>query len=134
MNAKRNPWLVLGLDYGADVSQAAPAMARRLHAIRAETDPSYDRKDLVWALNMIERIRAGTESDLEYLRLPSPEWPPNLPDGATGLFRPPPAALPRSTPPVTAQAAAELDHLARAFLRSVAEQLSQHLSDDEERT
>jgi len=43
---RRNPWLILGVDYGCTSAEASTAFALKAKALRRIPDPPWDRFDL----------------------------------------------------------------------------------------
>lgn len=101
MSDRRNPYLILGIDYGSDAAHASAAFARATRRLRTQDDPPYTIEDLTWALHRIEQATANPESSLEALRVPAnpqvyldgqlddllPDSPPLPPSSAPGQGR-----------------------------------------------
>jgi hypothetical protein len=98
---RRNPYLILGIDHGADATQASAAFARATRRLRNHPGPPYTIEDLTWALHRIEQraqIRRATRR-----RIP-PAHAPSVPGRQTVRMtraRPPmPWTAPTATEPV----------------------------------
>lgn len=117
MTDRRNPWLILGMDYAGPAEEVVTHMAAKLRALRLLADPPFDRDDIVWASN-----KAKENGRDHFWRVPATSWPPDPPPDDAGLFRPPPAALKRSSVPVTAEDVTEAaTAVIRSFLQQVAD-------------
>ena len=94
---RRNPSLVLGLDFGASREEARRAFARRIRAVRRDGG-RYTTEDLTWALHTVEHATDDAHSSVEWYRVPANRTllaaPP---DGL--LFNPPAPVLARRTAP-----------------------------------
>ncbi len=96
----RNPYLILGLDYGATADEARTAFARCVRRIRSMADPPFDREDLAWALHELEHPEQDPARSVRYYRVPANRA--HLPSPRPGdLFFPGPVRLPRRTQPAT---------------------------------
>ena len=98
MSEKRNPYVVLGVDYGASSAAATRAFARKSRAVRADEASVYSMDDLTWALHQIEQVNTVPESALGVYRIPShPDgFAPPPGQGLLSVHSPP---LNRRTPP-----------------------------------
>ena len=106
-DGRRNPYLILGVPFGADPERARAAFARRVREVKAgERGSSVE--DLTWALHEVEVAARDPMQSLDHYRIPAdPEV--LRADDCTGLFRPPPQPLARTSPPPSG---AELEQLA----------------------
>lgn len=112
----RNPYLILGVDFGASGDQARRAFAHAARRIR-RSGGAWGVEDLNWALHEIEALESNPADMVSLYRVPA-DGRVFEPAGA-GLFRPVPVALGRRTtendPEVAAAtragAAQELDEL-----------------------
>lgn len=103
----RNPYLILGLDYGAAADEARAAFARCVRRIRNMSDPPFAREDLAWALHEIEHPEVEPTRSVRYYRVPANRA--HLPSPQPGdLFLPRPILMPRRTQPATEEAIAGL--------------------------
>ena len=105
-HARRNPYLVLGVDYAAPHEEVTAAYARRSRVARADSGYPYSIDDLVWALDEIERLNAttqvagaaGIQGTAVTFRVPADPTAYEPPPGP-GLLRPDPVPLRRRTRP-----------------------------------
>ncbi len=100
---RRNPYLVLGLAYGASVQEVRRAFARRSKEVSRGTFTAYTMEDLNWALYQLEQSQQDPDIDVTLYRVPAN---PSLfdspsPDGNDhGFFNPAPVPIKRTTDPV----------------------------------
>lgn len=94
----RNPYLILGLDYGASLREARRAMARLTKRLKSADDSPYSSEDLTWALHQIEQVNKDPEAGVDIFRVPANRSVFQLKEGE-GLFSPPARPLPRRTSP-----------------------------------
>ena len=91
---RRNPYVLLGLPYGASLAEATRAFERRARTARWGDRGGPDLGDLEWALQRIEFEQ--TEPAAEYGTYRVPADPSVLrPPAGFGLLAPPPRATPR---------------------------------------
>ncbi|WP_373070823.1 hypothetical protein [Gemmatimonas sp.] len=100
MSDRRNPYLILGLPYGAGRAEATKALAKRSRQARRDGAFPYELEDLTWALNQVEMQIEDPVSGLDTFRVPADHEVFDLPPGP-GLLRPAPQALPRRSPAST---------------------------------
>lgn len=93
--AERNPYLILGVDFGASGDDARHAFARAARRIRRSGGGAWDVEDLNWALHEVEALETHPSDDVSLYRVPAD--PDVFEPGGEGLFRPPPARLARRT-------------------------------------
>jgi uncharacterized RDD family membrane protein YckC len=67
----RNPYLVLGIPYGADRSTAARAYTRTLRRVRSDDSSPVTLEELSWALHEIEQAIPDPDLHGGYLRVPA---------------------------------------------------------------
>ncbi|MGW3283132.1 hypothetical protein ACWDR3_00640 [Streptomyces sp. NPDC001002] len=87
---KRNPYLVLGVFYGAGRDEANIAFVRRTRALRrglTQGDPT----DLTWALNQIDEAKSDPASRMDVFRVPA--FPEAFEGSGPGVFEPGPEQL-----------------------------------------
>jgi hypothetical protein len=84
---RRNPYLVLGIMFGATPDEAREALARRLKAVRADDDSAARQDGLRAALRQIESGPQPAASGLTPYRVPAD--PDALAVTGSGLFAPP---------------------------------------------
>jgi hypothetical protein len=105
---ERNPYLILGVDYGA-----SPADARRHFAMAARRarrgGGRWAKEDLTWALHEVESAEGDPADSVSTFRVPADATA--FDPSGEGLFRPPPVPLARRSAPSTAD---ERDALAVA--------------------
>lgn len=91
----RNPYLLLGIDYGTPPDLARRHFARAARRVRRAAGGPVGIEDLNWALHEVQ-TRAGTaENDVSVYRVPAD--PAVFNPDARGLFALPPVPLPRRT-------------------------------------
>lgn len=102
MDDRRNPFLVLGLPYGADRESALAAFAARSKRARREPGFPYSVDDLTWALNQLEGEVVNPATELDVFRIPAN--PSTLtPPGGPGVLRLRPEPIERRTAPATTE-------------------------------
>ena len=112
----RNPYLILGVDFGASGDDARRAFAHAARRIRRKGGV-WDVEDLNWALHEIEALEANPADIVELYRVPAD--PKVFEPAGDGLFRPLPVPLerrtqendPEATAAVRRAAGQELDEL-----------------------
>jgi hypothetical protein len=88
---ERNPYLILGIPFGASREEANIAFARRSRALRRAGGRGGEAMtDLTWALNQIDEAVADPGAALGLYRIPAD---PAVFDGGTGVLAPPPEHL-----------------------------------------
>lgn len=116
MSADRNPYVLLGIPFGATREQANMAFARQARPLRRLGAEGRDRMtDLTWALNQIDEALQDPGTALWIYRIPHD--PALLAPSGPGEFAPPPGPLPRRTGDSTAALAALQRGAAREHLR-----------------
>ena len=99
MTDRRNPYVVLGLDFGADASAARSGFAKARRRLQSEDEPRYSMEDLTWALHQVEQIIEDPQLALGVFRVPAD---PSIGTQAHGgVFSPTPEQPIRTTPPTT---------------------------------
>jgi len=94
---RRNPYLILGVDYGVDKKSASRSFARASRRIKRSTDTPYTVEDLTWALSEIEGFDGNPQDVVSLFRVPAD--PGIFTPAAVGLLNPPPVPLARRTAP-----------------------------------
>lgn len=95
MMGKRNPYLILGLDFGADASKAASAFARTARRLKRTPEGSaFTLEDATWALHQIEQSESDHADDVAIYRVPAD---PSV--FASDFDDPTPAPVARTTDP-----------------------------------
>jgi hypothetical protein len=97
MTDRRNPYLVLGIDHGADAAEAAAAFARATRRVRNDPDAPYAIEDITWALHNIEQAETDPEKSLDTFRVPAD--PSVYLDARLNELLPPPTPLNRTSDP-----------------------------------
>lgn len=100
MDDRRNPYLILGVPYGASRGEARRAAARRTRELRQREDAAYSTEDITWALHQVEQVIDDPDSAVEVFRVPAAPGILDAPSGQ-GLFHPPAVALPRRSGPLS---------------------------------
>lgn len=124
MSDRRNPYLILGVDYGCSPEVAAQAFARTTRRLRRDPDAPYTVEDATWALHQIEQAVQDPAAAITAYRVPAdPTVFEPIESGLAGAARTQP--LGRTTPPseeaVDALRAAALLPLLREELLALAE-------------
>ncbi len=91
----RNPYVVLGIPFGASRDVATVAFAKRAKALRRAPDGAERLTDLTWALNQIDEVIRDPSLALHVYRVPA-DHSALEPDGE-GVLAPPPELLGRRT-------------------------------------
>lgn len=94
---RRNPYVLLGLPYGASVTEARRAFARRSRDARWGDRTTTDVSDLEWALAQIELLQHDPAAMFGVYRVPADPAVLRAPAGF-GLLAPAPRAAPRRSP------------------------------------
>src|SRR4051812_48270775 len=92
---RRNPYLIIGVDFATGKSEARREFARKAKQRRRDANPVYSVEDLTWALSEIEDAIERPDETVEIFRVPA-DRDVFRPQSA-GLLNPPPAVLPRRT-------------------------------------
>jgi len=83
---RRNPYVILGVPYGASRDEATKAFARRGKSLRRQGERGRELlTDLSWALSEIENGPPDRAADATVYRLPAEPEPREA-----GVFAPPP--------------------------------------------
>ena len=111
----RNPYLLLGVDYGAPADEARRRFARAARRVRrAAADPTTAGgttvEDLNWALHEIQNQAGDPFDSVAVFRVPAD--PDVFTPRGEGMFAPPPVPLPRRTSTTAADIDAVLGGLA----------------------
>lgn len=93
--AERNPYLILGVDYGAPGDLARRRFAAAARRIRRATDSTVTVEDLNWALHEVESNKLDPFDAVDIYRVPAD--PAVFEYDGAGLFRPVPVLLERRT-------------------------------------
>jgi hypothetical protein len=115
-----NPYVALGLPFGATPDEAQVAFARRARGLRRAPGGVDALQQLTRALNEVETIERDPQRALQLYRVPAN--PAALTPSGLGALRPPPEPMPRiSGPSGTARAALELEAVREAAAAVAAE-------------
>src|SRR5205085_8067286 len=90
----RNPYLILGVDFGASGDDARHAFAHAARRIRRQGG-AWDVEDLNWALHEIEALESNPADMVSLYRVPADKRV--FEPAGEGLFRPSPVPLERRT-------------------------------------
>lgn len=121
---ERNPYLILGVDFGSSGDEARHAFAHAARRIRRQGG-AWGVEDLNWALHEIEALEFNPADTVSLYRVPADKRV--FEPAGEGLFRPPPVALGRRTEEDDPEAAAairtaaarELDELLLASIAAL---------------
>jgi hypothetical protein len=91
----RNPYLLLGVDYGCPPDQARRSFARAARRIRRAGSSAVTIEDLNWALHEIQNQKDDPFESVSMFRVPAN--PDVFVPVGEGLFAPPAVPLPRDT-------------------------------------
>jgi len=92
---ERNPYLILGVDFGTSGDDARHAFAHAARRIRRSSGGAWDVEDLNWALHEVEALATHPADGVSLYRVPADAGV--FDPGGEGLFRPAPARLARRT-------------------------------------
>lgn len=104
---RRNPYLILGVDYGAPNSTANKAFARASRRLRGASDGQFNVEDLTWALQQVEHVNTDPHGSVDYFRVPADPTAYEV-TPTQGLMLMPVVPLPRRTGPVSETELSEL--------------------------
>ncbi len=96
---RRNPYVILGIPFGADEAEARTGFARASRRLRREEDVRYAMEDLTWALHQIEQIIKAPAKAFNVYRIPAD--PEATAINRPGVFDPPPEPIRRDSNPAT---------------------------------
>jgi len=81
----RNPYVILGIPFGASKDDASAAFARKARGLRRANDPGGRLPDLTWALNQVQEVVKDPRIALDIYRVPAdPEAFRTVGPGALG--------------------------------------------------
>ncbi len=96
---RRNPYVILGIPFGAAEAEARTGFAKASRRLRADADARYSMEDLTWALHQVEQIIEESTKAFSVYRVPAD------PNATTverpGVFNPQPEQIPRTTAQAT---------------------------------
>lgn len=121
---RRNPYVILGVEFGATAEDARAGFARAKRRLRQDPDAPFTSEDLTWALLQVEQLIADPDLAVDVYRVPAD---PNAIGGeSVGLFNPAPHPLLRRTEPSDEEwEAIRREALAAVFLRLAGPALSE---------
>jgi hypothetical protein len=93
--AQRNPYLVLGVDYGSSPDVARQKFALAARRLRSSPNALFTVEDLTWALHELEQIGDTAPDKVDYFRVPAN--PDVYTKRGEGVFLPSAIALERRT-------------------------------------
>jgi hypothetical protein len=106
----RNPYLLLGVDYGCPPDQARRSFARAARRIRRAGTSGITIEDLNWALHEIQNSSEDPFESVSMFRVPAN--PDVFVPAGEGLFAPPAVPLARATTTSPADVDVVVDGLA----------------------
>jgi hypothetical protein len=116
---RRNPYVILGVPFGASGEEARAGFARISRRLRQDDESPYSKEDLTWALHQVEQIITNPALAVEVYRIPAS--PSALTTSDVGVFSPAPHRLPRRTAPSSEEWEAVMrDAISRALRRELA--------------
>lgn len=128
MDERRNPYVILGVPYGATRGEARRAAARRSRELRQRRDTPYSTEDVTWALHQVEQVIDDPASGVDVFRVPAAPGILDAPSG-NGLFNPRADPMARRTGPLTDAEFHAIRHRAVASVsKSVLAVLGPHVS------
>jgi hypothetical protein len=137
MGDRRNPYLILGVDFASDPAEATAAFAklsRRLRRGRSGT--AFTLEDATWALHEVEQAAEDPEATIGVFRVPANPDVYEVPSGP-GLLSLEPENLGRTTPvgssadAVLRLQAEVIDHLGSAGLEATLRSLLEPFAGDD---
>jgi hypothetical protein len=123
---RRNPYFILGIDYGASRDAARKASGCVIRKVKREPDAVYGIEDVTWALHQVEQAIDDPASAINHFRVPAnPDLFAEAPRIVLSL---PPTPLPRATPAPTPDEldglrARALDEVLETYIRAAADHL-----------
>jgi hypothetical protein len=91
----RNPYLLLGVDYGCPPDEARKSFARAARRVRRSGTARISTEDLTWALHELQNEHSDPFNEVSTFRVPAD--PEVFTPTGEGLFAPAPVRLPRRT-------------------------------------
>lgn len=111
----RNPYVILGISFGASRAEANAAFARKAQALKRAGGSLDQMTDLTWALQRINVAIREPATAMELYRIPAD--PEAFQTEGDGVFRPPPERLPAAVGDPAAALRALRNAAAREYLR-----------------
>ena len=97
--ARRNPYVILGVDYGADPRTANLGFAKASKRVRQNANAPFDSTDITWALSQVEHAGDSASQLFSVFRIPADQAAYAVPEG-NGVLRIPAKPMSRQTQPV----------------------------------
>jgi len=94
---RRNPYVMLGVPFGASDRDARSGFSRATRRLRQNHDAEYSQEDLTWALHQIEQLITHPEQAFGIYRIPAVKRDSD--EAAHGVFNPAPHRTRRTTEP-----------------------------------
>lgn len=111
----RNPYVILGIPFGASRAAANAAFARKAQALKRDGGDLDQMTDLTWALQRISVAIREPATAMELYRIPAD--PEAFQTGGDGVLHPPPERLPAAEGDRDAALAELQQAAAREYLR-----------------
>lgn len=92
---ERNPYVLLGVPYGASRDEATLAFTKRAKKLRRQPDGASALTDLTWALNQITDVVRDPSLLIDVYRVPADH--DLIQRAEVGVLNPAPQPLPRAT-------------------------------------
>lgn len=90
----RNPYLILGIPFGASREEAQKAFAKRARPLRRQGDAGHNAlTELTWALNQVDEALLDPSAAVDVYRIPAD--PHAFDASETGSFSPGPELISR---------------------------------------
>jgi len=96
---RRNPYVILGIPFGASAAEARSGFARTTRRLRSTSGAIYGQEDLTWALHQVEQVLEHPQMAFAVYRVPAD--PSALGSPSEGRFNPAAHRLERRTQPAT---------------------------------
>jgi hypothetical protein len=118
LNQRHNPYFVLGIDFGSELSVVKAAWARQARLAR-RGGSRHDLESLNQALHDVEHADEDLATSMRWFRVPANRATSNS-VGEYGLFRPAPIPIARRSEPTSREA---LEVMAREITAAAARRL-----------
>lgn len=100
-NDRRNPYIILGIPFGAGATDARTGFASASRRLRKLEDARYSMEDLTWALHQVEQIIDDPAMAFDVYRIPADPAATDV--DRPGVFNPQPEQIGRETERATAE-------------------------------
>lgn len=119
---RRNPYVILGVPFGASGEEARTGFARVSRRLRNEGGGPYTQVDLTWALHQVEQMITNPDLAIDVYRVPASTSATGV--DHEGVFHPAPHPIPRYTTPSRDEwETTRLNALSAALRRIMSERL-----------